>query len=569
MSHFLNSRTMMVCDAIDGEILSAGGRLARLDGYPDIRVVIRSDWDRSTVAIISGGGAGHEPAHIGFVGKGMLTAAVCGDVFASPSTEAVLAAILAVAGAAGVLLIVKNYTGDRLNFGLAAERARAKGIATEMVIVGDDIALPDLTQPRGIAGTLFVHKIAGHAADEGRDLASVKTAAETAARDIRSIGMALTSCTVPGREGEERIPEGEAEIGLGIHGEPGAERAPVGTAIEMVDLLLQRLGPPQPGIRLALLINNLGGLPPIECAVITKAILGSPFGQQADLIIGPAALMTSLDMKGVSLSVLQLDEARRLALTASTEAAAWPGATPSCALDSLSLPEALTAALKPNYAVDPRKAAEIQSWLNAAFDALIGVEGELNLLDAKVGDGDTGTTVASAARTLKTELDSFASDHWGEVIDMLAQRVGRTMGGSSGVLVSIFLAASAGALKDRASWAKALRIGLQKMAFYGGAAEGDRTMIDALAPAVAALEAGGDLAAMADAAMTGAKRTATIAKTRYGRSSYINAAELLGTPDPGASAVALLLDALARHERSSATGSSANEFDRHRSSQIR
>lgn len=135
--------------------------MARLDGFPFVRVVVRTDWDKSNVALISGGGSGHEPAHAGFVGKGMLTAAVCGDVFASPSVDAVLAGILAVTGDAGCVLIVKNYTGDRLNFGLAAERARSLGLRVEMVVVHDDIALPDLSQPRGLAGTLLVHKIAG------------------------------------------------------------------------------------------------------------------------------------------------------------------------------------------------------------------------------------------------------------------------------------------------------------------------------------------------------------------------------------------------------------------------
>lgn len=168
MTHFMNAKDDMVTDAIDGVIAASGGTLARLDGYPHIRVVVRSDWDRSKVALVSGGGSGHEPAHAGFVGEGMLTAAVCGDIFASPSVDAVLAGILAVTGPAGCLLIVKNYTGDRLNFGLAAERARAFGHKVSMVVVDDDIALPDLPQARGVAGTLFVHKIAGALAEQGK-----------------------------------------------------------------------------------------------------------------------------------------------------------------------------------------------------------------------------------------------------------------------------------------------------------------------------------------------------------------------------------------------------------------
>ncbi|TXN74801.1 dihydroxyacetone kinase subunit DhaK, partial [Methylobacterium sp. WL18] len=164
MAHFIETRATLVGDAIAGLLAASGGRLARLDGDPDIRVVLRADLDADKVAVISGGGSGHEPAHAGFVGPGMLSAAVCGDVFASPSVDAVLAGILAVTGPAGCLLVIKNYAGDRLNFGLAAERARALGRKVETVIVSDDIALPAAKQPRGVAGTLFVHKVAGHAA---------------------------------------------------------------------------------------------------------------------------------------------------------------------------------------------------------------------------------------------------------------------------------------------------------------------------------------------------------------------------------------------------------------------
>ena len=158
MAQFINAKKDIVTQAIDGVLASSNGLLKRLDGYPHIKVVLRSDWDKSKVALVCGGGSGHEPAHAGFVGKGMLTAAICGEVFASPSVDAVLAGILAVGEA--VLLIVKNYTGDRLNFGLAAERARALGCRVTMIVVDDDIALPELPQPRGLQ-ELFVNKIAG------------------------------------------------------------------------------------------------------------------------------------------------------------------------------------------------------------------------------------------------------------------------------------------------------------------------------------------------------------------------------------------------------------------------
>ncbi|MCH5376117.1 MAG: dihydroxyacetone kinase subunit DhaK, partial [Planctomycetes bacterium] len=210
MAQFVNAKDDLVKEAIDGLLACSGGTLARLDGYPHIKVVYRADWDRSRVALISGGGSGHEPAHAGFVGPGMLTAAVCGEVFASPSVEAVLAGILAVTGEAGCLLIVKNYTGDRLNFGLAVERARALGRKVEMVVVDDDIALPDLPQPRGVAGTLFVHKIAGALAEAGKPLDEVAGAARRVIENVASIGKSLDTCTVPGSPKESRIPAGKA-----------------------------------------------------------------------------------------------------------------------------------------------------------------------------------------------------------------------------------------------------------------------------------------------------------------------------------------------------------------------
>ncbi|MCG6884684.1 MAG: dihydroxyacetone kinase subunit DhaK, partial [Silicimonas sp.] len=214
MAQFVNAKDDLVKEAIDGLLACSGGKLARLDGYPHIKVVCRADWDRSRVALISGGGSGHEPAHAGFVGPGMLTAAVCGEVFASPSVDAVLAGILAVTGDAGCLLIVKNYTGDRLNFGLAAERARALGKRVEMVVVDDDIALPDLPQPRGVAGTLFVHKIAGAMAERGDTLDAVADAARRVIASVASIGKSLDTCTIPGSPKENRIPSGKAELGL-------------------------------------------------------------------------------------------------------------------------------------------------------------------------------------------------------------------------------------------------------------------------------------------------------------------------------------------------------------------
>ena len=318
MKHFFNRRDTIVMEAIDGLLrTAASGNLARIDAYPDIKVVLRSDWDKSKVALVSGGGAGHEPSHAGFVGSGMLTAAVSGEIFASPSSEAVLTAIRAVTGPAGCLLIVKNYTGDRLNFGLAAEKARAEGLQVEMVIVADDIALPELPQPRGVAGTLFVHKIAGHLSEAGKDLATIADLARRVAADTASLGMSLSSCSIPGQNHEERLGEGEGELGLGIHGEPGVERIGVLSATELVSIMAGRLAVHlDPGARYAVLINNLGAVPSLEMTLIANAVLNSALAAQIELTIGPGPLMTALNMNGFSLSLLKLDAERTSALLA-------------------------------------------------------------------------------------------------------------------------------------------------------------------------------------------------------------------------------------------------------------
>lgn len=395
MKHFFNRRETIVTEALDGLLLTtSSGRLARLDSFPDIKVILRADWDKSEVAIISGGGAGHEPSHAGFVGKGMLTAAVSGEIFASPSVDAVLTAIRAVTGPKGALLIVKNYTGDRLNFGLAAEKARAEGFDVEMVIVADDIAIPGINQPRGVAGTLFVHKIAGYHAERGEDLKTVAAHAAAAAGDIVSLGMSLSTCSVPGQAHEDRLGADEGELGLGIHGEPGAERIALQPVADIVATMAARLTPAlREGANHALLVNNLGAVPPLEMTVIAKTVLSSPLGRHIRLIVGPAPMMTALNMNGFSLSLIRLDAAREAALTAEVEPHAW---MPAVERQEIRVIPASRTAAPLNGAATPGENSRNRRLITALCEHLIAQENELNRLDGRVGDGDTGSTVAAA-----------------------------------------------------------------------------------------------------------------------------------------------------------------------------
>ncbi|WSG93994.1 dihydroxyacetone kinase subunit DhaK [Rhizobium johnstonii] len=537
MKHFFNRRENIVTEALDGLLLtSSKGRLARLDSFPDIKVILRADWDKSKVAIISGGGAGHEPSHAGFVGKGMLTAAVSGEIFASPSVDAVLTAIRAVAGEKGALLIVKNYTGDRLNFGLAAEKARAEGFDVEMVIVADDIAIPEINQPRGVAGTLFVHKIAGYHAERGEDLKTVAAHAAAAAGDIVSLGMSLSTCSVPGQAHESRLGENEGELGLGIHGEPGVERIALQPVVDMVATMVARLSPAlREGGNHALLINNLGAVPPLEMTVIANVVLSSSLADRVRLIIGPAPMMTALNMNGFSLSLIRLDAVREAALTAAVEPHAWMPAVERHEIRVIAAPRTSAALNGANGAAGDD--ARNRRLITALCEHLISQESELNRLDGRVGDGDTGSTVATGARSVLARLDTLPLDRPAATLASLGDILGTSMGGSSGVLLSIFFTAAAKAMADKADISAALIAGLDRMTFYGGAEVGDRTMVDALSPALQAL-ASGDVAAAAGAAAAGAESTKTMMKARAGRASYVGERDLAGVADPGAVAVA-------------------------------
>lgn len=537
MKRFLNDENDLVREAIDGLVASSGGHLARLDGFPSVKVVLRTDHEPTKVAVISGGGAGHEPAHAGFVGQGMLTAAVSGEIFASPSVTAVLAAILAVTGEGGCLLVVKNYTGDRLNFGLAAERAKALGRRVEVVIVGDDVAIENAPQPRGVAGTLFVHKIAGHLAEAGASLETVANAARSVAADVRTLGLALETCTLPGQARADRIAAGEVELGLGIHGEPGFEKIPMAERDVLVQRVANRLEEVAGDGTFVALVNNLGTVPPIEMFAIARALVDTSLGARIAMMIGPAPLMTSLDMNGFSISLLPLDDDRSEALSSPVAPSAWPGIHSVGSVVGRAMPEAL-AAPPPQ----PSSNDAVRATVEAICAALVEAESDLDALDAKVGDGDAGATLAGAARILEAHLDELPFADGRALLTSISALLGEHAGGSSGVLLAITTASAAEAFDE--DWPAALLAGVAAMKTYGGAARGDRTMIDALEPALEAAADGSKAAAAA--ARAGADETAGMTKARAGRSSYLNEDALSGNVDPGAEAVARVFERLAR-----------------------
>ncbi|MEO1308668.1 MAG: DAK2 domain-containing protein, partial [Pseudomonadota bacterium] len=344
-------------------------------------------------------------------------------------------------------------------------------------------------------------------------------------------------CTVPGSPKEERIPEGKAELGLGIHGEAGIEQVEFSTAREAMEMVVDRLAPNiAPGPHVALL-NNLGSATPLEMAVLAEELTRSRIGEQIRWLVGPSPLMTSLDMRGFSVSLLPATKADETALVAPVAPWAWPG----CLAVGEVAVEPLPDGLSPIQPI-PSEHADTRAFIERCCTILIGAETDLNALDAKSGDGDTGSTLATAARALISALDRLPLADQTQLYRAIGLELSQTMGGSSGVLLAIFFAAAGDASAAGMDEIGALKAGLDRIQQVGGARPGDRTMIDALLTALEGLGQG--LAAAATAAREGADATASITRARAGRASYLSAESLAGHNDPGAEAVARLFEEL-------------------------
>jgi dihydroxyacetone kinase len=534
---------------INGTIRVAGhGKLKRSSEFGQTRFVVRGDWSKDGVALVSGGGSGHEPGHVGFVGRGMLTAAVCGEVFASPSVEAVLACILSVTGDAGCLLIVKNYTGDRLNFGLAAERAKKLGYKVELLIVQDDVSIANNDRPRGIAGVVVAHKVAGSLAEQGVELAEIKSTTERIMQSVRTVGFAISTCTLPGQQYPE--PRQTPEFGLGIHGEPGAQSVYLNSSTESTSTIIGKINELiEPDQEYGLLLNNLGAVTPLEMSIIADDLLRSSWGGQIKTIVGPQSMITALDMYGFSVTLFPYDRELMNYLKADTDALGWPGIEYVSAVETVDI-----GALPIRSSFEPSRNDQVEGVLKAVCSALLDSESELNEIDALVGDGDTGTTFGNAARAINQALEDneLPLNEISELLSAIAQILSNAMGGSSGVLLSILLTRFGSALEQGYSIPSSFMKGIEAVCEYGGATLGDRTMIDALIPAALAFEEHSFEAAV-NAARKGADQTKDMLHAGAGRSAYLRKDSLKGTIDPGAEAIARIFysisEKMSEHEQ--------------------
>jgi dihydroxyacetone kinase len=577
MKKIINKPEAVVTEMCCGMVLAR----PELEFVEKYMVLKKKEINNDKVTLISGGGSGHEPAHAGFIGKGMLDAAVCGDIFASPSQVRVYQAIKETASRRGTLLIIKNYSGDIMNFKNAAHFAKEDGIEVDYIKVEDDIAVQDSLYTvgrRGVAGTVLVHKIAGAIAEQGKSLQEVKAAAQKAADNVRSIGFAFSSCTVPAKGSPTfDIGEDEMEYGVGIHGEPGVRREKIISANElarrMVRSLLEDLHMEEaPKNEIALLINGFGATPLQELYILNNAVTGELAQRNVKInrtFVGD--YMTSIDMLGASVTIMKLDEQLKELLSCKSDAPAfrvdgpvesvhYAYLTPEEGTDKEASYEVET---NDAYAIVRNDKISLQNILyivDKMSECIIKNEAPFCDLDSYAGDGDFGMSVAKGFKQLKSE--------WNEIIESKAQSIGRFLeacsliimehcGGASGpIWGAAFRSAGkfAGDKKELSigdfkgmmqAAAKGIR-DIGERSFGRGAAVGDKTLIDALVPCVEAWEesskTGVDVKTAfingAKAAVDGAKATEKIV-ARMGRAGTVGERSL-GYPDAGAHALGII-----------------------------
>ncbi|WP_066583109.1 dihydroxyacetone kinase family protein [Cellulomonas timonensis] len=565
MTRLVNDPRRFAADALHGFVAAHADRVMATPGG----VVRASAGDQGQVAIVLGGGSGHYPAFAGWVGEGMAHGAVCGNVFASPSASQVYSVVRAADNGGGVLLGFGNYAGDVLHFGQAAERLRAEGIDVRVLPVTDDVASApaDMTGlRRGIAGDLLVFKVAGAAAADGLDLDAVEQAARRANERTRSMGAAFSGCTLPGATAPLfTVPSDVTALGLGIHGEPGIRDVPLGTADATADLLVDAVLAEEPPRaeggyhgRVALLLNGLGATKHEELFVVFGRVV-ERLAQAGLTVVAPEVgeHVTSLDMAGLSLSLMFLDDELERWWTA-------PADTPALRRVAAQEPrrrelveQAADAATVPGTSESHEWAGRLVGLLEVMAQCALAHEEQLGALDSIAGDGDHGQgMVLGANGGLRAARRAHAAGAGARTV-LIEAGAGWSdaAGGTSGALWGAALTAVGGALDDSAAASSArvvaaTRAGGQAVTRLGGAVRGDKTMVDALLPFVEGLEAAHRAGvhlphawcAAASSATQAAQATADLA-ARRGR-ARTHGTSSLGHPDPGATSFALLMSAI-------------------------
>ncbi|KAJ0383679.1 hypothetical protein COL922a_009976 [Colletotrichum nupharicola] len=545
--HFYDEAENLVLDALESLVLQHSG----LTFDKSKKTVWLTNNDSQKISILSGGSAGHEPAHAGFVGDGMLTAAVSGSIFASPSVAQILSGISRVASPAGVLLIIKNYTVDVFHFHLAAEKAKASlGVPVEVLIVGDDVSVgrkkSGKVGRRGLAGTVLVHKILGAYKEMGASLADVLKLGKTVTENLVTVGASLEHVHIPGREAAAPSAGDQVELGMGIHNEPGCQvLKPRPELPKLIDQMLTQLLNSKDSDRayvdfsdakdVVVLVNNLGGVSPLEFSGITAKVvnaLGAKGLKLARVISG--TYMTSLNGPGFSITLLK--------------------ATP----DILNNPkQRITESADAGHGADGAKSGvelNVDVFKKVVVEAskrIEQAEPQITDHDTKVGDGDCGVTLLRGAKAVSKYASSTAltSDVVRTAID-LTNVIEDNMDGTSGAIYSIFFAALSSELRkatagmlDTKAWTKVAVGALGTLQQATPARQGDRTLLDALEPFVKTLERTGSMIEAVKEAKKGVEATKGMAAS-LGRAVYVEESAWGKVPDPGAEGVLAILEGL-------------------------
>ncbi|KAJ0162110.1 Dihydroxyacetone kinase 1 [Colletotrichum tanaceti] len=577
--HFYDEAEDLVLDALESIVLTHSG----LSLDKSKKTLWLTNNDSNHVSLLSGGGAGHEPAHAGFVGAGMLTAAVSGSIFASPSVAQILSGIGRVASPAGVLLIIKNYTGDVFHFHLAAEKAKARlGVPVEILVVADDVSVgrrkSGKVGRRGLAGTVLVHKVLGAYKETGASLADVARLGRAVTENLVTVGASLEHVHIPGREASSSSSpeEDQVELGMGIHNEPGCQVLKPRPALpKLIDAMLTQLLDTGDSDRayvdfsdakdVVLLVNNLGGVSPLEFGGITTKVTNalSARGLKLARVIS-GTYMTSLNGPGFSITLLKATPEILKYVDAGTDAVGWAytprnetggdvkqrlveGGESSHGEQQQQQQDGGESGVKLDVDVLKKVVAEAARRINEA-------EPQITAHDTQVGDGDCGVTLARGAKAVLkyAESSSVTTDAVRTAID-LTNVIEDNMDGTSGAIYSIFFAALASELRaaaaggagrlDLAAWAKVAAGALDTLQQATPARQGDRTLIDALEPFVRTLGSSGSVGEAVEAARKGVEATKGMAAS-LGRAVYVEESAWDKVPDPGAEGVLAILEGL-------------------------
>lgn len=581
MKKIINRPETVVIEMCNG-IAMAHPELEFIQKY---KIIKKKEIDTQKVSLISGGGSGHEPAHAGFVGKGMLDAAVCGDVFASPSQIQVYQAIKETASQKGTLLIIKNYSGDMMNFKNAAYLASEDGITVDYVKVDDDIAVQDSLYTvgrRGVAGTVLVHKVAGAAAQQGCSLEEVKKAAETAIANVKSIGFAFSSCTVPAKGTPTfDIGENEMEYGVGIHGEPGIQRETIVSADELAERMISALTEElkaNENDEVTLLVNGFGSTPLQELYLLNNAVAKVLSDRNIKIyrtFVGN--YMTSIDMLGASVTLMKMNDELKQWIDAESDAPAMKVNGPVESIPYVNMKAQSEEGKEVDYGMATDAACAVIQENEITLDNMIYIVDKMSEciiknevpfceLDAHAGDGDFGMSVAKGFKQLKREwadIMAHETSTIGEFLGACSMVIMEYCGGASGpIWGSAFRAAGKKTdgktkltVSEFADMMQAAVKGIQatgERSFGRGAVVGDKTLIDALVPCADAwtqcakdnMTVKETFHKAAEAAVAGAKATEDIV-ARMGRAGTVGDRSL-GYPDAGAYALGVIFTEIAK-----------------------